>query len=157
MFFKELRVLLRSIVEASNMTRDLINGQYIKKADHEARVRDLLSASDQQMKLRRAATKDAEEAEHDMLTAMRHARESKALVKAVDWASEQFKNSDRNASFVFDAIKIFCMGYMHKAIPDGLDPMLIKANIAGHEAAVKDTSLQSAVQAAGLMGKDHVV
>ena len=167
--FKKLPFASRAFMDDTwdfvKETRALLTGKYVEREVHEARVKELIEASNTQVELRRQAHKAAEQAEHDTLRAIRALHESKSLVKAVDYCSEQFKTSNATPSFVFDAIKLFCMGYAHKTIlTDGVDERLMAAYRAGADAYAKDNKLSSIANAVGLMtqpvtfgGREHTV
>lgn len=161
MFFSKLTSAFTQNTAVLQMTQDLMNGQYILRSEHERRVKELLDAGTTQVEARRKAVRDAEDAEHDALHAIRIAHESKGLVKAVDWAHENMKNSNATPALVFDAIRWFCEGYNHKTIitDTDKDSFRMQAYRAGADAFTQTNKLLSAATAVGMMphGKEHTV
>jgi hypothetical protein len=153
--FSKTDKLVADATRLVGMINDLWEGHYVPRKAHEARVKDLLDNTDREVARRKVAMKEAAEAEKDTMRALSMTRDNKALVKAVDWASDELKTSPCTAGHVFDCIKVFCMGYNHKTIiTSGLHVQLLKAYQAGADLAAKDRALVSTAEAAGLMTRN---
>lgn len=149
-FFPKKDTRNDAALELAVKVNDLFDGHYVSRTVHEARVKELIDASNSNMERRREAEKEAAEAESDTLRALKMARQSRALVQGVDWASENLSMSSCSPAYVFDCIKLFAMGFEHQTVPE-LDGMMAEAYKAGATAAAKDRALSSAASAVGIM------
>lgn len=154
-FNSKLNKLINETTILVTTTNDLWAGRYIERSEYERRMKELIDSSALEVERRKKAENEAAEAEKDTLRAFTMIKDNKALVKAVDWASDELKTSPCTAGHVFDCLKLFVMGYNHKTIvTDGVNKQLMEAYKAGADAAAKDRALVSSAEAAGLMTKN---
>lgn len=128
-------------------TVDLIDEAFIRREDHDARVRDLLDCNNRELERRRAAEREVEHLEREVMRAIARARENQGLAKAVDWVHETM------GSFtVLDSITAFVAGFSGRPNPyEGEHrPTVQSAYQAGLAARSKDVALQSAARSVGL-------
>lgn len=87
--FNETQADIDAALRSCAMMSGIIDDKYIRRTEHDERVRDLIDCNNRELERRRSAETECEHLEREVMRAIAKAHENTGLAKAIDWMATQ--------------------------------------------------------------------